>query len=163
MQVNVLTILGHLRGLMIMADKRKKSKTPCFLLSGASKFQVFATESEVGTVVRLHNILDKVIPERISSLEKEIQDMEQEMVSSKETIGRPFPRAAELAEKKKRLDLLTKELDLDAQEQPEQQHGREDATRPGDLDSMIRAAKNRQALQCETVDQSRDTFGHSHT
>ena len=156
-----LTVLGHLRGFLLMADKREKSKTPRFLLSGASKFHVSATESEVGTVVRLHNVLDKVIPECISSRERDIRDLEQELVSSKEAIGNPFPRAAELAEKKARLDQLTKELDIDAQEQPEQ--GREEATRPGDLDSMIRAAKDRQAQKCETMSQSRDTFEHCHT
>lgn len=146
-----LTPIGTLRGFTILADKREKTNAPRFQLAGANKFQVYATESEVGTVVRLHTILDRTIPERIHSYEREVLELEKELASSKEALGLPFTRAAELAEKKERLDLLTKELDIDALElqQPE---SRENVSRHGDLDSMIQNAQARQARQVRSTD-----------
>ena len=146
-----LTPIGTLRGFTILADKREKTNTPRFQLAGTNKFQVYATESEVGTVVRLHTILDRTIPENIHSYEREVSELEKELASSKEALGLPFTRAAELAEKKERLDLLTKELDIDALElqQPE---SRENVSRHGDLDSMIQNAQARQARQVRSTD-----------
>lgn len=156
-----LTPIGTLRGFTILADKRDKAPTPRFLLSGATKFRISASESEVGTVLRFHNILDKAIPESIQSHEREISELEKELASSQEALGLPFPRATELAEKKERLEVLTKELDIDAQEQPPQE-SREAASRPGDLDSIIQNAQARQARQPRGTDPFLSDPEHMH-
>ena len=157
-----LTPIATLRGFTILADKRNKTKATRFLLAGATKFQVSASESEIGTVLRFHNILDKSIPESIRDHEKWISELEAELSSSKEALDRPFPRAAELAEKKARLDQLTKELDIDAQDLPAAEQSREEDTRSSSLDSLIRDAKSRQTLQPSITDPSRDAFEHGH-
>ena len=157
-----LTPIATLRGFTILADKRDKTKATRFLLAGATKFQVSASESEIGTVLRFHNVLDKSIPESIRDHEKWISELEAELSSSKEALDRPFPRAAELAEKKARLDQLTKELDIDAQDLPAAEQSREEDTRSSSLDSLIRDAKSRQTLQPSITDPSRDAFEHGH-
>ena len=69
--------------------------------------------------------------------------------------------ATELAEKKERLEVLTKELDIDAQEQPPQE-SREAASRPGDLDSIIQNAQARQARQPRGTDPFLSDPEHMH-
>lgn len=158
---NSLTPIATLRGFTILADKREKTKATRFQLAGVSKFQVCASESEVGTVIRFHNILDKLLPDSIKSHEREISELEKELTSSKEALGLPFPRAAELAEKKKRLDLLTKELDIDAQEKPFAE-SREEVPGPSNLDSIIQDARTRQESQARSGAFSRPIPDHSH-
>ena len=151
-----------LRGFTILADKREKTMATRFLLSGMTKFQVSASESEVGTVLRFHKVLDKAIPESIQSHEREISALESELSSSKEAFGLPFPRAAELTEKKERLDKLTKALDIDAQEQPAAEQGREEEIRPGNLDSIIQDARTRQVTQMRSGEPSYSGPEHTH-
>ena len=159
---NSLTPIAMLRGFTILADKREKTMATRFLLSGMTKFQVSASESEVGTVLRFHKVLDKAIPESIQSHEREISALESELSSSKEAFGLPFPRAAELTEKKERLDKLTKALDIDAQEQPAAEQGREEEIRPGNLDSIIQDARTRQVTQMRSGDPSYSGPEHTH-
>lgn len=147
-----LTPIATLRGFTILADKRDKTNYPRFQLAGTSKFQVSASESEVGTVIRFHNVLDKSIPESIKDHKKYISELEKELTSSREALGLPFPRAAELAEKKRRLDSLTKELDIDAQKSPATlSQDTVEPTKPGSLDSKIQDARSRQAKAVEPV------------
>ena len=159
---NSLTPIAMLRGFTILADKREKTKATRFLLSGMTKFQVSASESEVGTVLRFHKVLDKAIPESIRSHEREISALESELSSSKEAFGLPFPRAAELTEKKERLDKLTQALDIDAQEQPAAEQGREEENRPGNLDSIIQDARTRQVTQMRSGEPSYSGPEHTH-
>lgn len=159
---NSLTPIAMLRGFTILADKREKTMATRFLLSGMTKFQVSASESEVGTVLRFHKVLDKAIPESIHSHEREISALESELSSSKEAFGLPFPRAAELTEKKERLDKLTKALDIDAQEQPAAEQGREEEIRPGNLDSIIQDARTRQVTQMRSGEPSYSGPEHTH-
>ena len=155
-----LTPIAALRGFMILADKREKTQAPRFQLAGVCKFQVYATESEVGTVIRFHSILDRTIPESIEAHEKEISDLEKELATCQEALGLPFPRAAELAEKKERLEVLTRELDIDAQERPIDEN-REGDIRSGVLDSIIQNARTRQETQMRSGDPSRPDLDHS--
>lgn len=156
-----LTPIATLRGFTLLADKRERGFGTRFLLSGATKFQVSATETYTGTVLRFHNILDRAILESLQSHEREVSELEAELSTSKEAVNLPFPRAAELAEKKARLDQLTRELDLDAQERPAAEQSREEG-RPGDLDSLIQNARSRQALQSGAMEQARASSEHSH-
>lgn len=155
-----LTPIAALRGFTILANKREKTQAPRFQLAGVSKFQVYATESEVGTVIRFHSILDRTIPESIEAHEKEISDLEKELATCQEALGLPFPRAAELAEKKERLEVLTKELDIDAQERPIEEN-REGDIRSGVLDSIIQNARTRQETLMRSGDPSRPDLDHS--
>lgn len=155
-----LTPIATLRGFTILADKREKTQAPRFQLAGVCKFQVYATESEVGTVIRFHNILDRTIPESIEVHEKEISDLEKELATCQEALGLPFPRAAELAEKKERLEALTRELDIDAQERPIEEN-REGDIRSGALDSIIQNARTRQETLMRSGDPSRPDLDHS--
>lgn len=154
-----VTPIGVIRGFAIEADLTERGwdgeLRPKLVLRGPGrKYSVGISDSEVGMIHRLNNVLDKEVPDYLDGCRKTLASLEHDLESAKLELGKPFPRESELAAKQARLEELTRQLDLDAKEDCS---GREvdahdtdanepSATKPS-LDSVIQSAQARQTAQ----------------
>jgi len=162
-----VTPIGEIRGFEISVDKTEKSwsvrggPVVKLQLSHIGKYRCDISDSDTGLVIRLNNLLDKDIPEDVKYLEKRLSTAQRDLETAKSEYGKPFPRAEELRDKQQRLAELTKALDLDAQERPQEQTvdvPEQDHGTSSSLDSIIRDASARQGVQNE---QGREDYEHS--
>lgn len=157
-----VTPIGNIRGFGLEVDLTERGwdgeLRPKLVLRGPGrKYSVGISDSEVGMVHRLNNVLDKDIPEKLEDSREEVASLEHDLAGAKLELGKPFPREAELVAKQARLEELTRKLDLDAREEPSSREeevcdtdANEAPAHKPSLDSVIQSAQARQATQVQT-------------
>ena len=100
------------------------------LLKGQRKYTVPLGTDPLGNIIRLDNSLNN-FPERINSVENELDTLHQQQAAAQIEVEKPFPQEEELAEKSARLAELNAQLDVDEKShEPEQdEEEQEDAPR----------------------------------
>lgn len=164
-----VTPIGEIRGFEISVDKTEKGwftrggPVVKLQLSYVGKYLCDISDSDTGLVIRLNNLLDKDIPERVRTLEKKLSTAQRDLETAKSEYGKPFPRTDELREKQQRLAELTKALDLDAQDRPQEHETEvsEQENSGNSLDHIIRDAQSRQGTQAEQGRGDRSYDEHS--
>lgn len=123
--------LGSLRGFQIQG--RVESFGPSNVrkmhlsISGKCRYaiEVSGSNSGQGIMIRLNNILDSTIKDRLDSSRKKLAACESDLVSTQAQYGKPFADEAVLQEKKARLAQLDEELNLESQENKDNQQSAE--------------------------------------
>ena len=97
---------------------------------GAAKVHSAFGHRPLGNIIRLDNSLNN-FPERINSVENELDTLHQQQAAAQIEVEKPFPQEEELAEKSARLAELNAQLDVDEKShEPEQdEEEQEDAPR----------------------------------
>ena len=100
------------------------------ILKGQRKYTVPLGTDPLGNIIRLDNSLNN-FPERINSVENELDTLHQQQAAAQIEVEKPFPQEEELAEKSARLAELNAQLDVDEKShEPEQdEEEQEDAPR----------------------------------
>ena len=157
-----VTQIGSVRGFQLEVDLKEKSWSgkliPKLYLRGpVFKYSVNISESNQGLITRIHNVLDNDVSGRVAYEKKKLATMKRELESAFQELGKPFPREAELAEKKARLEELTRQLDLDAKQEDvpsmssaAEVHNADAPEKPQErqsLESLIQSAQVRQGSQ----------------
>ena len=83
-------------------------------INGSGRYEVFYNLSPVGTLQKIHNLMDE-IPERYIGCVDSLENAKRQLELAKQEYGKPFPSEAKLSEFMVRLEALEKELDLDAE------------------------------------------------
>jgi len=82
------------------------------VLRGQADYKAELSTSPVGNMVKLENLFHN-IPQRITELEKRMEQYQRDMEQSEKEYKKPFTQELELAEKAARLNELNIELDLE--------------------------------------------------
>lgn len=162
------TVIGQLRGFSIVADKTDPTfmdpGIPCtklYVKGNAYSTQCSVSDNPVALCRVLNHVIDS-IPENLKNLERDLDQYTKQLVQTKEELDKPFLREEELKEKSRRLEELTKELDVDAQDkgpQPVQQAGEKGEPKPS-LAALVGNAESRQANQAsQNTDMHFTRFG----
>ncbi len=150
---NEVTAIGSLRGFTLAVDKTEhtydgKPITQIKIYrSPYRKYSVGGDYNDLGLITRLNNILDKDLPRFLEESRQELDEFEHELEGAKTEIGKPFMKADELKEKQARLEEVSRQLDLDAQENNEHKGPETEPGRKPSLDSVINSAEARQTNQ----------------
>ncbi|MDL2300031.1 DEAD/DEAH box helicase family protein [Clostridiaceae bacterium OttesenSCG-928-D20] len=113
--------IGTYRGLAMSISFDSFAKEFTLHLKGQMTYKVNLGADARGNLVRIDNELAR-IPERLTSVERQLDNLHQQMAAAKAELGKPFPQEAELAQKSARLTELDtllnmSEHDADAPEQ----------------------------------------------
>ncbi|MDL2273716.1 DEAD/DEAH box helicase family protein [Oscillospiraceae bacterium OttesenSCG-928-G22] len=113
--------IGAYRGLAMSISFDSFAKEFTLHLKGQMTYKVNLGADARGNLVRIDNELAR-IPERLTSVERQLDNLHQQMAAAKAELGKPFPQEAELAQKSARLTELDallnmSERDADAPEQ----------------------------------------------
>ena len=106
--------IGHYQGFAITSEFDTLRKCYVASLHGSAVHMTDLGTSETGNITRLDNLLQG-LPKELTKSEALLADTIRQLEESKNELGKPFPREEELQEKEKRLDELTKLLEIDGQ------------------------------------------------
>ena len=106
--------IGHYQGFAITSEFDTLRKCYVASLHGSAVHMTDLGTSETGNITRLDNLLQG-LPKELTKSEALLADTIRQLEESKKELGKPFPREEELQEKEKRLDELTKLLEIDGQ------------------------------------------------
>ncbi|MBQ9210157.1 MAG: DEAD/DEAH box helicase family protein [Clostridia bacterium] len=104
--------LGEYRGFSMSVMYNPMSQMYQLTLKGAMSHQVELGSDPRGNITRIDNVLAG-IPRRQQNVENKLNDLQQQMVTAKAELGKPFPQEEELRTKSARLAALDAKLNLD--------------------------------------------------
>jgi len=103
--------IGEYKGFELLVEKNYIGLHN-MVLRGQADYKAELSTSPVGNMVKLENLFHN-IPQRITELEKRMEQYQRDMEQSEKEYKKPFTQELELAEKAARLNELNIELDLE--------------------------------------------------
>lgn len=103
--------IGEYKGFELLVEKNYIGPHN-MVLRGQADYKAELSTSPVGNMVKLENLFHN-IPQRITELEKRMEQYQRDMEQSETEYKKPFTQELELAEKTARLNELNIELDLE--------------------------------------------------
>lgn len=103
--------IGEYKGFELLVEKNYIGLHN-MVLRGQADYKAELSTSPVGNMVKLENLFHN-IPQRITELEKRMEQYQRDMEQSEKEYKKPFTQELELTEKAARLNELNIELDLE--------------------------------------------------
>jgi N12 class adenine-specific DNA methylase len=109
--------IGQYRGFSMHLSFDCFDKEYRLTLKGAMSHSAALGTDVRGNLIRIDNALADM-PERLKSVQAQLENLYQQQEAAKQEIGKPFPQEAELAQKSARLAMLDAELNMDGGHPP---------------------------------------------
>jgi len=106
--------MGSYRGFPLSLSVDAFKKEVILTLQGEQKHSIPLGTDTFGNLTRIDNALAN-LPKRVEEVQRDLDNLAQQMISAKQEVGKPFPQEAELAEKSARLSELDAMLNMEAQ------------------------------------------------
>lgn len=103
--------IGQYRGFAMYLSFDSFEKQYSLTLKGAMSHKAVLGTDARGNLLRIDNALAQ-IPERVKSVQVQLDNLYQQMEAARQESGKPFPQGAELAQKSSRLAELDAQLNM---------------------------------------------------
>lgn len=134
--------IGQYRGFSMHLSFDSFDKEYRLTLKGAMSHSAALGTDVRGNLIRIDNALADM-PERLRSVQAQLENLYQQQEAAKQEIGKPFPQETELAQKSARLAVLDAELNMDGGRPPARGQTRiAKQERPSVLDGLKVPCKN---------------------
>jgi hypothetical protein len=134
--------IGQYRGFSMHLSFDSFDKEYRLTLKGAMSHSAALGTDVRGNLLRVDNALADM-PERLRSVQAQLENLYQQQEAAKQEIGKPFPQETELAQKSARLAVLDAELNMDGGRPPARGQTRiAKQERPSVLDGLKVPCKN---------------------
>ena len=135
--------IGAYRGFSMALSVEDFGRTFVLTLKGQMSHRAELGEDVLGNLLRIDHALNKM-PERVTVLRSQLDNLHQQMKEIQGEIGKPFPQEAELQQKSARLAELNLQLGIDDGQTPAGEQQIAKATRPSVLEGLKRPVPPKQ-------------------
>ena len=104
--------IGNYRGFSMALSVEDFGRTSVLTLKGQMTHRAELGEDVLGNLLRIDHTLNKM-PERVTVLRSQLDNLHQQMKEIQGEIGKPFPQEAELQQKSERLAELNAQLGIE--------------------------------------------------
>jgi len=112
--------IGSYRGFAMSITVEDFGRQYVLTLKGELSHRVELGKDARGNLIRIDNVLNQ-IPARIQAAQAQLENVQNQLETAKEEVGKPFPQEEELRTKSARLNELNAELNIDERSPMERQ------------------------------------------
>ena len=138
--------IGSYRGLDMMLSFDPRTKSFKMALKGAMSYRTDLGDDLFGNITRINNAVAE-LPQRLVSVQKQLENLYQQVQNAEQEIKKPFPFETALELKAGRLALLDAELNMDGSHKEQEQE--QLSLESGDPENTVAAAKEPERISAK--------------
>ena len=135
--------VGTYRGFSMALSVEDFGRTFVLTLKGQMTHRAELGDDVLGNLLRIDHALNKM-PDRVTALHSQLDNLHQQMKEIQGEIGKPFPQEAELQQKSARLAELNRQLGINDEQTPVREQLLEKDARPSVLEGLKRPVSPKQ-------------------
>ena len=135
--------VGTYRGFAMALSVEDFGRTFVLTLKGQMTHRAELGDDVLGNLLRIDHALNKM-PDRVTALHSQLDNLHQQMKEIQGEIGKPFPQETELQQKSARLAELNRQLGINDEQAPVGEQLLEKDARPSVLEGLKRPVQPKQ-------------------